>query len=181
MKIKLDFSTELKDVEFGDFDVALRTNNRLPDNLIAKDFGLMKNVLVASPDWLNSQLIASPDDLFDVDCIQHSFNADWNQWALHSNEGEKFIVHSQGKVSCSNYEGIIALAIAGGGLANLPLAIVGDLLAAGKLIRVLPTWHSTPHHLHLVYAKQRFYPKKLRAFIDALILWRDKNSDWFQR
>ncbi|PAJ73837.1 LysR family transcriptional regulator [Pseudoalteromonas sp. NBT06-2] len=179
VKIELDFSTDIKDVEFGDFDVALRTNNHLPDNLISKDFGLMKNVLVASPDWLNDQSIVTPADLINIECIQNSFNSNWNQLILYSNEWQKVVIPTQGKISCSNYEVIVTLAVAGDGLASLPFPIVEDLLHGGQLVRVLPMWHSSPHHFYLLYAKQRFYPKKLRDFIDAVVLWRDKNSRFF--
>ena len=65
------------------------------------------------------------------------------------------------------------------GLANLPLPVVEELLDSGRLVRVLPEWHSLQHHFYLVYAQQRFYPKKLRDFINTLLMWRDENSRWF--
>ncbi|WP_394391301.1 LysR family transcriptional regulator [Shewanella woodyi] len=181
VKINLELTTDVKDVEFGEFDVALRANENLPDNLIAKNLGTMKNILVASPDWLTRNIIKTPDDILNVECIQNSLNQNWNQWSLFSNDNQRALIRSQGKYSCSSYEGIKALATASMGLANLPMPIVEELLDSGLLIRVLPEWHSLQHHFYLVYAQQRFYPQKLRDFIDTVLVWRDDNSRWFVR
>ncbi len=181
VKINLELTSDLKDVEFGEFDVALRSHENLPDNLIAKNLGTMKNVLVASPDWLTRHVINCPDDIFDVECLQNSLNPNWNQWSLFSHDNQQTLIRTQGKFSCSNYEGIRALATAGIGLANLPMPVVEELLDSGLLVRVLPEWHSSQHHFHLVYAQQRFYPQKLRDFIDTVLAWRDDNSRWFVR
>jgi len=181
VNINLALTTDLKDVEFGEFDVALRAHENLPDNLIAKNLGSMKNVLVASPGWLSQHPINIPDDILEVDCIQNSLNANWNQWLLFSNDHQQTLIRTQGKFSCSNYEGIKALATASMGLANLPLPLVEALLDNGQLVRVLPQWYGAQHHFNLVYAQQRFYPQKLRDFIDAVITWRDDNSRWFTR
>ncbi|EGU44025.1 LysR family transcriptional regulator [Vibrio splendidus] len=179
MKIKLELTTALKDVEFGEFDVALRAHEDLPENLIAKNLGAMKNILVASPDWLTQNVIKVPEDIQNVECIQNTLNPTWNNWSLFSNGRQDVLIRSQGKYSCSSYEGIKALATAHMGLANLPLPVVEELLDSGQLVRILPEWHSLQHHFYLVYAKQRFYPKKLRDFINTLLIWRDENSRWF--
>lgn len=181
VKVDLELTSDLKDVEFGEFDVALRSHENLPDNLIAKSLGIMKNVLVSSPDWLTRHVINSPDDIFNVECIQNSLNPNWNQWPLFSNDNQQTLIRTQGKFSCSNYEGIRALAIAGIGLANLPMPVVEESIDSGLLVRVLPKWQSSQHHFHLVYAQQRFYPQKLRDFIDTVLGWCNDNSRWFVR
>ena len=56
-----------------------------------------------------------------------------------------------------------------------------ELLDSGLLTRVLPEWYSLQHPFYLVYAQQRFYPQKLRDFIDIVLMWRDENSRWFVR
>lgn len=179
MKINLELTTDLKDVEFGDFDVALRAHEELPDNLIAKNLGAMKNILVASPNWLTRNVIKTPKDIYNVECIQNTLNPNWNNWSLISNDKQEVIIRTQGKYSCSSYEGIKALTTAHMGLANLPLPVVEELIDSGQLVRVLPEWHSLQHRFYLVYAQQRFYPKKLQDFINTILVWRDENFRWF--
>ena len=179
MKINLELTTDLKDVEFGDFDVALRAHKELPDNLIAKNLGAMKNILVASPNWLTRNVIKKPKDIYNVECIQNTLNPNWNNWSLISNDNQEVIIRTQGKYSCSSYEGIKALATAHMGLANLPLPVVEELIDSVQLVRVLPEWHSLQHRFYLVYAQQRFYPKELQDFINTILVWRDENFRWF--
>ncbi|WP_237714168.1 substrate binding domain-containing protein [Vibrio campbellii] len=179
MKINFELTTDLKDVEFGDFDVALRAHKELPDNLIAKNLGTMKNILVASPNWLTRNVIKKTKDIYNVECIQNTLNPNWNNWSLISNDNQEVIIRTQAKYSCSSYEGINALATAHMGLANLPLPVVEELIDSGQLVRVLPEWQSLQHRFYLVYAQQRFYPKKLQDFINTIFVWRDENFRWF--
>ncbi|WP_157490647.1 LysR substrate-binding domain-containing protein [Enterovibrio coralii] len=65
------------------------------------------------------------------------------------------------------------------GVANLPMHVVEEELKNGQLVHVLPEYQSRLHNLHVVYAKQRFYPIKLRDFIDTIIAWRDAHPHWF--
>lgn len=179
VKIELDFTTQLKDIEFGEFDVALRTQKILPDNIIARNLGEMKNILLSSPEWLRNNPIDCPQQLNQVECLQNSYKPDWNQWNLQSTSGEKLSLKVTGNLSCNSYDGIRSLAEAGMGVANLPMPIVESLITEGKLIQVLPNWFSCQHDFSLLYAKQPFYPHKLKSFIDLLLKWREAHPNWF--
>lgn len=177
--LELDFTTDIKDVEFGESDVALRSQKALPDNLVAKDIGALKDVLVCSPSLLDDHEIQSLSDLLKAPCLKSSFDTSWNDWSLHSDDGQRVQLTVQGQYASSSYEGLISLAMGGLGIACIPLALVEKSLADGSLIRVLPNWSASQHHLHLIYTHQRFYPKKLRAFIDAVMGWRKNKHHWF--
>lgn len=179
--IHLEFSTSLMDIEFGEFDVALRAHDQLPSNVIAKPVGAMINILVASPKWAEKKPINSPYGLIDVDSLQNSLNSKWNQWALVSDDGNHAVIDTKGTISSSNYDALKALAIAGMGVANLPIPIVEDSLKTGELVRILPQWHTTPHRFYLVYARQKQYPKKLTDFINIVFEWRESNAHWFSK
>ena len=58
------------------------------------------------------------------------------------------------------------LAVAGSGIAMLPLHICRDELSAGALVRVLPDWDGTADPIHLVYSGQKFVAAKVRVFVD---------------
>ncbi|WP_281543727.1 LysR family transcriptional regulator [Grimontia sp. SpTr1] len=177
--LELDFTTDIKDVEFGESDVALRSQKALPDNLVAKDIGALKDVLVCSPSLVNRHPINTLSDILNVACLKSTFDASWNDWSLHSEDGQRVQLTIHGQYASSSYEGLISLAMGGLGIACIPLALVEKSLADGSLVRVLPNWSASQHHLHLVYTHQRFYPKKLREFIDAVLAWRKSNNHWF--
>lgn len=179
VKIDLEMTNELKDIEFGEFDIALRTHDNLPNNVIARNLGSMKNILVASPEWVSRYQITTPNDLNHVECIQNSVNKSWNHWPLFSDDQTDKVISTNGNFTCSSYEGIRALALSGLGLANLPIPLVEEYIDEGQLVRVLPQWYSVQHHFHLVYAQQQCYSQKLKCFIKTLLCWRNDNKHWF--
>jgi DNA-binding transcriptional LysR family regulator len=59
-------------------------------------------------------------------------------------------------------------ALAGCGVALLSAWMVADDIAEGRLLHVLPEWHGPSLPVSLVYPYARFYPAKLRRFIDLM-------------
>jgi len=46
--------------------------------------------------------------------------------------------------------------------------LLTDDLAAGRLVRLLPEWEASALPVYLVYPYARFYPAKLRRFIETM-------------
>lgn len=178
--ISLKFGAEEKDIEFGTFDVALRALDQLPDNVIARPFGTTRNILVASVDFPQANKIKHPRDLLSCDAILSNHQLSWNTWSLQNiKTGEGMQISMNGQVSAADYAPQLELACQGLGIANLPYQQVVPFLIKGDLIHILPDWHEPRHRVHLLYAKQRHTPQKIRAFSQILFNWRDQNPDFF--
>lgn len=59
-------------------------------------------------------------------------------------------------------------ALAGVGVAVVSSWTVEDELASGQLVELLPDWQATPLPVHLVYPWARYYPTRLRKFLDMM-------------
>ncbi len=59
-------------------------------------------------------------------------------------------------------------ALAGVGAAVVSAWVVADDLAHGRLVHLVPQWRAAPLPVHLVYPKARFYPARLRRFLDLM-------------
>jgi DNA-binding transcriptional LysR family regulator len=59
-------------------------------------------------------------------------------------------------------------ALASFGVALISAWMVADDIAEGRLLHLLPEWHGTSLPVSLVYPYARFYPAKLRRFIDLM-------------
>jgi DNA-binding transcriptional LysR family regulator len=46
--------------------------------------------------------------------------------------------------------------------------MLSEEIAAGRLVHLLPQWRGTPAPVHIVYPYARFYPAKLRLFVEAM-------------
>jgi DNA-binding transcriptional LysR family regulator len=73
-----------------------------------------------------------------------------------------------GAVTVSSAEAYTAACIAGLGLIQVPLLGVQELLAQGRLVRVLDAWPARPMPLTLLYAHRRNLSKRVRVVMDWL-------------
>lgn len=169
--LELNFSTSALQVETGEQDIALRAFEVIPDNLVAKQVGKTRNVLVASLEYIKE--FGQPDaplDIYRHQCISNSHKVSWNHWKLV--KGKHTIdLDVKGHVSTNEYSTARILALHGEGIANLPYYLVEDDLAQGKLINVLADFNVPVHELHIVHAAQRLIPKKMRIFKSLLSQW----------
>ena len=59
-------------------------------------------------------------------------------------------------------------AVAGVGAAIASAWLVADDLAQGRLVHIAPRWRAAPLPVYLVYPQARFYPARLRRFLDVI-------------
>lgn len=146
-------------------DVAIRTGSLKDSTLIAKSVGIARWVPFASPDYLKSAApLESPQALRHHCCLQFT-PLGKESWTLSDNAGSVTIPMS-GQVMVNDVRVVRAMALAGEGVALLPIYLCREECQDGRLKRVLPEWHAKADPLHIVYPRQRFIPPKLRTFVD---------------
>jgi DNA-binding transcriptional LysR family regulator len=59
-------------------------------------------------------------------------------------------------------------ALAGLGAAIVSSWAVAEDIAAGRLVELFPQWRASPLPVHLVYPWARYYPTRLRKFLDLM-------------
>ncbi|MGG7054863.1 LysR substrate-binding domain-containing protein [Nitrosomonas sp. ANs5] len=69
-------------------------------------------------------------------------------------------------------------AIAGLGIAILPLFIASKALMEGRLINALPSANPVADTIYAVYPLNRHVPKKVRIVIDHLVTMFHRNLPW---
>jgi DNA-binding transcriptional LysR family regulator len=78
-------------------------------------------------------------------------------------------VACQRVLSCNNITFAREAALAGAGIAGLPLMISREEVASGRLIEVLPEAQLPGSELYAVYPSRRFQTMKVKAFLDFLL------------
>jgi len=63
------------------------------------------------------------------------------------------------------------MAVAGAGIVLAPCFILAPLIAAGKLVRVLPEWRQRRLPIHVVYPTRRHLSAKVQAMTAFLAEW----------
>jgi DNA-binding transcriptional LysR family regulator len=155
-------------VEEG-FDVAVRIGRLSDSSLIARRLAPVRRLLVASPAYIAAHGAPErPEDLRDHACLLYTYLLRGDAWSLTGPDGRAAEVRVTGRLRANNGDVLRSALLGGMGIAYTPSFIVGQDLADGHLVRVLPGWEDTTAAVYAVYPHARLVPPKVRAFVDFL-------------
>lgn len=163
----------LADIVVGRFDAGIRVGGQLEKDMVAVRLTPdMNMVAVASPDYLARRgTPKSPAELHDHACINWRLQMDGRQYRWEfQKRGRRYEVAVDGPVVTNHADIGIAAALNGLGIAyHFEQDDVGELLAQGRLVQVLPDWSISRPGLFLYYPSRQHRPALLGAFIDCLL------------
>jgi len=166
----LDFGPIKREIVSGDFDVAFRAYEELPNDVVGKELGYIRNVLVCSKNYDFKNEIKAIKDLHHCAFILNGQNERWNQLEL-INGDKKYQIEVGGNLRSNTYSSILSLTEKGLGMACLPYYQVEEKIRSGELIHILPDWAVKTHKLSLLYAQRKITPRKLVTFNLAVKYW----------
>lgn len=151
-------------------DCALRVGPLSDSGLIARPFGTLRLINVASPDYLERYgTPRTPSDLASHFAVNYASPSsgrveDW-EWI---EGGEARTVAVPGRISVNSAEGSIACCLAGLGLIQIPAFDVVDHLKEGRLVEVMPGHSAAPMPMALLYPHRQHLSRRLKVFADWL-------------
>jgi DNA-binding transcriptional LysR family regulator len=156
-------SRKVDPVEEG-VDIAILVGQPLDSTLIARPLLMSARSLCASPAYLQqhgtpqtvAELVAHRAILLPADSPRY--------WPLLGQA-----VACQRVLSCNNITFAREAALAGAGIAGLPLMISREEVASGRLVEVLSGAQLPSAELYAVYPSRRFQTMKVKAFLDFLL------------
>ena len=149
-------------------DVAIRIGD-LPDSSYrALRVGSVRQVLCASPDYLDTHSIPqTPDDLLKHQIIlARGLNPDNEIRFLR--DGLPQIIKLQPILSVSDNDSAASAAMAGLGITRLLSYQIAEPLQTGRLKIVLSEFESPPVPIHIVHREGRLSSAKVRSFVDLV-------------
>lgn len=155
-------------IEAG-IDVAVRIGPLADSSFTATRVGSVRRVLCASPDYLVKHgTPRKPADLEALDALVFSGASARSEWTLGTGRAAR-TVRPRSLLSINDADVIIAAAIAGHGVARVLSYQVGDAVAAGSLVRLLPSFEPPPIPVSVVCPAGRNSSPKVRAFFDFTV------------
>lgn len=165
VRLEMVLTNAYVDLVAEGIDVAIRTGALKDSSLVARNVGVARWALFASPGYLKKPApLKAPQDLKRHSCLQFTALGK-DAWTL-AHQRSEVTVPMVGQIMVNDIRVVRAMALAGEGVALLPVCLCREASAAGQLIPVLPAWHGKADAIHIVYPRQRFVPPKLRAFVD---------------
>jgi DNA-binding transcriptional LysR family regulator len=162
------------------FDLAVRIA-RLPDSsLVSRKLATTRLVLCASPAYLRRQgRPRQPGDLARHTVIGYSLMAGADHWTFTGPDGP-VAVKVQPRLWTNNGDTCLTTALQGAGLQLQPDFLVGQDLASGRLVEVLPRFRGQELGIYAVYPTRQFVLPKVRALVDFLAA-RLEGASWQSR
>ncbi|CAG9268379.1 LysR family transcriptional regulator [Paraburkholderia caribensis] len=152
-------------------DVAVVIARALPDSAyVSQRIGASHCVLAASPAYLAKHPAPErPEDLADHTCIQLG-TVDYapDEWQLESAEGNATYRPAGPHFSVNDMEAMSVALRDGAGIGLLAAFSAIDDLRDGKLVRVLPQYHTCERSVYAMYSSRQFVDAKIKRFVDVL-------------
>jgi DNA-binding transcriptional LysR family regulator len=157
VRLQVHFSSQLVDLQRGEYDVALRASSEMAPGLIGR--------LLAR----NQGVPRTLRDLRNHCCLMGFARGEVPQthWPLAG--GGKHPV--EGTLFSNDLFLLMHAALRGRGIALLPVLLVRPFVERGALVQVLPDAIAGETRVTVVYAEREFVPPQVRAFVDAVVAW----------
>jgi DNA-binding transcriptional LysR family regulator len=178
LKVELTLSDRFIDPLEEGVDVTVRIGQLEDSSLVARRIAEVPMMLVAAPVYLSAH--GDPQKLSELTghralIYGHSITA--QRWKL-TEKGAAVTVPINGCLASNNGDVLRDAAVAGLGIARLPLFLVCNAIRAGELREILPQ-HAPPSlDIHALYAPNRYLAAKTRVFIDHLVDRFGKSPPW---
>jgi DNA-binding transcriptional LysR family regulator len=169
LELALDYDDRMVDLVRHGYDVGIRIGALKDSSLVVRKLCDIRRVVCCSPVYARAKgLPGSIADLAAHDGIDYAHVHAGQLWQFGPRRqgGKAASVVVRSRIVANNGEAMRDAAIAGLGLAMLPLFVAAPALRDGRLIPVLPDDAPAPYGLFAVYPPTRHVAAKVRAFID---------------
>jgi DNA-binding transcriptional LysR family regulator len=150
-------------------DCAIRVGEVTDPSVVAIPLGQVPRVVAVAPTLLPTCAPpVHPSELTRLPWIAlQTFYRD-EVTLTHVRTGEVARVAIRPRLSTDGLFALRGAAVMGMGACVASTWVLGEDLAAGRLVHLTPEWNATPLPLYLIYPPARFQPARLRRFIDIM-------------
>lgn len=165
-------------VEEG-YDIAIRIATLPSSTLVSKRLATTRMVLCASARYLKEQgTPLHPSELTRHSVIAYSYWSTGDEWRFEGPQGP-VSVRTQPCMHTNSGETCRAMALAGQGVIREPSFLVGEDLAAGRLVELMPEFRSLELGIYAVYPTRKHVSQKVRVLIDFLAdAFKEPRNTW---
>ncbi len=154
-------------VEEG-YDLAVRIARLPSSSLVSRQIASTRMVLCASPEYLRRHgAPGHPSELEHHTVMAYTLLSTGEQWAFEGPDGPVH-VKVQPRMRTNAGDNCAAAALQHLGIVLQPTFLVGEHLASGALVEVLPAYPSIRFGVYAVYPTRKHLTPKVRALIDHL-------------
>jgi len=175
VEVQLQLSVNPPPLTDDSFDVCIRFGAPPDARVIARHIAPNRRLLCASPAYLAKHgLPTVPNDLTKHNCIGIRQGEEaCGVWRLASGRGLKLTteaVKTRGSLTTNDGEIAVNWALDGHGIVMRAEWDIERYLKNGRLVQVLPQYHTPDADIHAVYPQRHQRAARVRAFVDFVAL-----------
>jgi DNA-binding transcriptional LysR family regulator len=169
IEVHLEGTNRRVDVVAEGFDIAIRVRfpPLAPSDLVMRQLDQSTQCLVASPTLVAHSLL-SPADLTGLPSLDLGPPHREHIWQLRHEDGHTAAIRHAPRLVTDDMPALRDAAYEGVGVAQLPMMMIWEDLAAGRLVALLPGWHPPPGIVHATFASRRGLLPSVRTLLDFL-------------
>ena len=171
--VQLQLSASPPSLTGDEFDVCIRFGDPPDARVLAKRLAPNRRVLCASPKYLAKRGTPKvPHDLTHHNCIGiRQGDEAYGVWRLSARKGGKLrseAVKIRGNLTTNDGEIAVNWALDGHGILMRAEWDIERYLASGRLVQVLPQYHTPDADIYAVYPQRHQLSTRVRAFVDFI-------------
>lgn len=171
INIEIDVNNRMVDIVAGRFDAGIRFGDQVAQDMIAvRITSDLRMAVVATPGYFTAHgRPNTPQDLVEHNCVNFRLATHGGLYAWEfEKDGSSLEVQVRGQFTGNTTPQMIEGALAGIGIAYVPVSIAQRHIDSGELIPVLEDWWPTFPGYHLYYPSRRQSSRAFSLMVDAL-------------
>ena len=165
VSLHIDTSYHRHELNKGQFDIAFRSTNNPPQDMVAKPLFQYEHMIVASPDYIRANgMIEHVSELASHACLT---GPDQDSWTINRKR-----VAVSGWLKVNDNLSLIAHVKKGRGVARLPSYAVLQCIEQGEMEVIFKEANPMQHTMYIVHPQRLHQSARMRAFLNAVKHWR---------
>lgn len=168
VELEVSLSDRFVDVVEEGFDAVIRISRLQDSSLVYRRLATTRIIACASPQYLARR--GTPERVADLAghaVIAYSYASQGDVWKFVTEHGEQEVA-THARMRTNNGDICRAVALAHQGIVLQPDFLVGDDLAQGRLVAILPGARVPEIGIYVVYPSRKHLSVKVRALVDFL-------------
>ncbi|MCQ8781843.1 LysR substrate-binding domain-containing protein [Mangrovibrevibacter kandeliae] len=171
MEVELTLTDRYVDIVDEGYDAVIRLGPIPNSSLAARRLMDHRQVACASPAYLAAHgAPTTPEELRDHTCLAYlNFSGrPYAEWVFSKN-GMAHPIRIESRFQINDGRALVAAALDGQGIVLQPEAVLGEALAAGRLLPILADYQAPSRPMYLMFMPRRPQLPRLRSFIDTVV------------
>ncbi|MCG2583152.1 LysR family transcriptional regulator [Massilia sp. TS11] len=158
----------LDDYIAAGIDCAIQVGSIRDTSLVALPLATVPRIVAAAPALLHGRAVSDLAALAALPwlALRTFYKTEVSLQHSLSGASQRFAI--QPRLSTDSLYALRSAMLQGLGVGIASSWVVAEDIAAGRLVQLVPDWQAAPLPIHLVYPYARFYPARLRRFIDIM-------------